>query len=187
MEWIVEIEATGADPHVGRRLQQLGKSFEVLYFARSRQSAAMLAEIEAAFAPPVFRDAPTGAYDAFHAADPVFRAWADTNLHAHKVAGYAIVTISLKAHGETPGDATSDQMREIAALAKAEASDEVAAAYVGKELKFGPDYLIPKPFDSRLILKIAPAVAQAAEILQGRAPVGAVNAAAATRLARLRS
>ncbi|OYT89421.1 MAG: NADP-dependent malic enzyme [Burkholderiales bacterium PBB6] len=53
-------------------------------------------------------------------------------------------------------------VREIAALAKAEASDEVAAAYVGKELKFGPDYLIPTPFDARLILRIAPAVAQAA-------------------------
>ncbi|GAA0759277.1 NADP-dependent malic enzyme [Ideonella azotifigens] len=54
-------------------------------------------------------------------------------------------------------------VREIAALAKAEASDEVAAAYAGKELKFGPEYLIPTPFDARLILRIAPAVAKAAE------------------------
>ena len=53
-------------------------------------------------------------------------------------------------------------VREIAALAKAETSDEVAAAYAGQELKFGPDYIIPKPFDVRLILRIAPAVAQAA-------------------------
>ncbi len=53
-------------------------------------------------------------------------------------------------------------VREIAALAKAETSDEVAAAYAGEELSFGPDYLIPKPFDARLILRIAPAVAQAA-------------------------
>src|SRR5436309_7078845 len=53
-------------------------------------------------------------------------------------------------------------VREIAALAKAETSDEVAAAYAGQELKFGPDYIIPKPFDSRLILRIAPAVAEAA-------------------------
>ncbi|MFM2406338.1 MAG: hypothetical protein RL223_4218 [Pseudomonadota bacterium] len=53
-------------------------------------------------------------------------------------------------------------VREIAALAKAETSDEVAAAYAGQELKFGPDYIIPKPFDARLILRIAPAVAQAA-------------------------
>jgi len=53
-------------------------------------------------------------------------------------------------------------VRQIADLAKSEISDEVAAAYVGQELSFGPDYLIPKPFDTRLILKIAPAVAQAA-------------------------
>ncbi|WP_278543715.1 NADP-dependent malic enzyme, partial [Delftia acidovorans] len=54
-------------------------------------------------------------------------------------------------------------VREIAALAKQDVSDEVAAAYQGKELKFGPDYLIPTPFDTRLILRIAPAVAKAAE------------------------
>ncbi|WP_024816056.1 NADP-dependent malic enzyme [Acidovorax sp. JHL-3] len=53
-------------------------------------------------------------------------------------------------------------VRQIADLAKADISEEVASAYAGKELTFGPDYLIPTPFDSRLILKIAPAVAQAA-------------------------
>ncbi len=53
-------------------------------------------------------------------------------------------------------------VREIADLAKAETSDEVATAYAGQDLKFGPEYLIPKPFDARLILRIAPAVAQAA-------------------------
>ncbi len=53
-------------------------------------------------------------------------------------------------------------VRQIAALAKENVSEEVANAYAGKELTFGPDYLIPTPFDSRLILKIAPAVAQAA-------------------------
>ncbi|MCA3449258.1 MAG: nitrite/sulfite reductase [Rhodobacter sp.] len=79
---------------------------------------ALLAEIEAAFAPPAFRDAPTGAYDAFRAADPVFRAWADTNLALHRNPQYAIVTVSLKAHGETPGDATGDQMRLLADLAE---------------------------------------------------------------------
>ncbi|MDO5085981.1 MAG: NADP-dependent malic enzyme [Comamonadaceae bacterium] len=53
-------------------------------------------------------------------------------------------------------------VREIAALAKAETSAEVAAAYAGKDLNFGPDYIIPTPFDPRLILRIAPAVAEAA-------------------------
>ena len=53
-------------------------------------------------------------------------------------------------------------VREIADLAKADISEEVANAYAGKELAFGPEYLIPTPFDSRLILRIAPAVAKAA-------------------------
>jgi malate dehydrogenase (oxaloacetate-decarboxylating)(NADP+) len=50
----------------------------------------------------------------------------------------------------------------IAELAQAEQSEVVAAAYVGEALAFGPEYLIPKPFDPRLMMKIAPAVAQAA-------------------------
>jgi malate dehydrogenase (oxaloacetate-decarboxylating)(NADP+) len=50
----------------------------------------------------------------------------------------------------------------IAELAQAEQSEVVAAVYVGEQLAFGPEYLIPKPFDPRLMIKIAPAVAQAA-------------------------
>ncbi|MDA0277014.1 MAG: NADP-dependent malic enzyme, partial [Proteobacteria bacterium] len=50
----------------------------------------------------------------------------------------------------------------IADLAQAEASDVVALAYGGQDLKFGPEYLIPRPFDPRLISSIAPAVARAA-------------------------
>lgn len=50
----------------------------------------------------------------------------------------------------------------IAELAQAEQSDEVANAYKGQSLEFGPEYIIPKPFDPRLIVKIAPAIAQAA-------------------------
>jgi malate dehydrogenase (oxaloacetate-decarboxylating)(NADP+) len=50
----------------------------------------------------------------------------------------------------------------IAELAQAEQSEVVAAAYAGQTLAFGPEYLIPKPFDPRLMIKIAPAVARAA-------------------------
>jgi malate dehydrogenase (oxaloacetate-decarboxylating)(NADP+) len=51
----------------------------------------------------------------------------------------------------------------IAELAEAEPNDAVAAAYAGEDLSFGPDYIIPKPFDPRLMAAIAPAVAKAAE------------------------
>ena len=79
---------------------------------------ALLDDIRAAFAPPAYRNAPTDAYDAFYKADPAFRAWADTNLAPHRNDQYAIVTISVKAHGQTPGDATSAQMRVMADLAE---------------------------------------------------------------------
>ncbi|MDX1571864.1 MAG: phosphate acyltransferase, partial [Xanthomonadales bacterium] len=50
----------------------------------------------------------------------------------------------------------------LAELARMEASDVSAAAYGGRPLRFGPDYLIPKPFDPRLAMQVAPAVAKAA-------------------------
>ncbi|HRF71205.1 MAG TPA: NADP-dependent malic enzyme [Accumulibacter sp.] len=53
-------------------------------------------------------------------------------------------------------------VKALAAMAQWEVSDEVAMAYAGQELRFGADYLIPKPFDRRLITTIAPAVAEAA-------------------------
>ncbi|MFP4003088.1 MAG: NADP-dependent malic enzyme [Alphaproteobacteria bacterium] len=53
-------------------------------------------------------------------------------------------------------------VRAIAALARAEPSDVVARAYRGERLRFGPDYILPKPFDPRLISAVAPAVARAA-------------------------
>ncbi|UOD49646.1 NADP-dependent malic enzyme [Orrella daihaiensis] len=53
-------------------------------------------------------------------------------------------------------------VKAIAELAQAEQTDEVAQAYQGQDLSFGPEYIIPKPFDPRLIVTIAPAVAEAA-------------------------
>ena len=59
----------------------------------------------------------------------------------------------------------------IAELAQAEQSDVVAAAYAGASLSFGPEYLIPKPFDPRLMMRIAPAVAQGGSgVRRGAAP-----------------
>jgi sulfite reductase (NADPH) hemoprotein beta-component len=89
----------------------------------------MLAEIERQFAPPAFRNGPTDTFEAAREADPIFRAWADTNLTAHRVDGYAIVTISLKKHGDTPGDATADQMRLMADLAEKYGHDELRISH----------------------------------------------------------
>jgi sulfite reductase (NADPH) hemoprotein beta-component len=103
--------------------------FETLRTAFNGADKALLAQIEPQFAAPDFVAKPVGAYDAAYAADPVFRAWADTNLTAHRRADHAIVSISLKAHGATPGDATDAQMRVMADLAATYAYDELRISH----------------------------------------------------------
>ncbi|WP_300058122.1 nitrite/sulfite reductase [uncultured Roseobacter sp.] len=89
----------------------------------------LLAGIEADFAGPQFKSAPETEYHDARQHYPAFRAWSDTNLTEHRVPGYAIVTISLKAHGATPGDATSAQMRLMADLAKRYGHDELRISH----------------------------------------------------------
>ncbi|MEL7132690.1 MAG: nitrite/sulfite reductase [Pseudomonadota bacterium] len=89
----------------------------------------MLREIEGHFAAPAFVTKSEAPFkDAYHN-DPVFRAWADTNLTAHRADGYKIVTISLKKHGATPGDASAAQMRLIADLAETYGYDEIRISH----------------------------------------------------------
>jgi sulfite reductase (NADPH) hemoprotein beta-component len=90
---------------------------------------AVLAGIAAQFAPPAFRQADASVYDARYATDPVFRSWADTNLTEHRDPDHAIVTVSLKAPGDTPGDATADQMRVLADLAERVGQDELRISH----------------------------------------------------------
>ncbi|MEM7075591.1 MAG: nitrite/sulfite reductase [Pseudomonadota bacterium] len=90
---------------------------------------AVFDDIKAAFAPPVFRRDSTALFETARKTDPIFRAWADTNLAAHRAPGYAIVQISLKAHGETPGDATARQIRAMADLAERFGHDELRISH----------------------------------------------------------
>jgi sulfite reductase (NADPH) hemoprotein beta-component len=90
---------------------------------------ALLAEIEAAFAPPALTALPLDGYERAYAADPIFRSWVDTNVRAHRRADHAIATISLKPIGGTPGDITADQMRVVAGLVEAYAYDELRASH----------------------------------------------------------
>ncbi|WP_417249033.1 nitrite/sulfite reductase [Celeribacter sp.] len=89
----------------------------------------VLAEIEPYFAPPAFATKATGTFDRAYGSDPVFRSWADTNLAAHKAEGYAIVTVSTKAHGKTPGDVSADQMRVLAQAARDWGHDELRISH----------------------------------------------------------
>ena len=110
----ITLHETGRD-EITRMVEERFAELKPLFGGNDQK---LLADIRAAFSAPAFRDAPVDAYDAFYKADPVFRAWADTNLARHRNDQYAIVTVSIKAHGQTPGDATSDQMRVLADLAE---------------------------------------------------------------------
>ncbi|WP_170442600.1 nitrite/sulfite reductase [Ruegeria arenilitoris] len=90
---------------------------------------ALLDQIKAHFAPPAFRKGSVAAFESAYSNDPVFRSWIDTNIAPHKQADHAIVTISIKKHGQTPGDATAEQMRVMADLAEQYSYDELRISH----------------------------------------------------------
>lgn len=89
----------------------------------------LLEQIKSAFAKPAFKSAPLDGFDVAYKNDPIFRSWVDTNIAAHATQGYAIASISIKAHGQTPGDATAEQMRVIASLARRFGHDEIRLSH----------------------------------------------------------
>lgn len=89
---------------------------------------ALLDKIKADFAMPDFVEG-IAEFEAQYAADPLFRSFVDTNAVDHKHPDHTILTVSLKAHGATPGDATSDQMRVLAEMAEAYAHDELRISH----------------------------------------------------------
>ncbi|MBS0408556.1 MAG: nitrite/sulfite reductase [Proteobacteria bacterium] len=90
-----------------------------------------LARIRAAFAPQGFETLPpvSAAFQSAKANDRAFARFARHNVKPHKVPGYAIVDVSLKAPGETPGDCSADQMDVVADLAERFSHDEVRVSY----------------------------------------------------------
>ncbi len=84
----------------------------------------MLAGIEAQFAPPAYLDNTPAPI-----LDPVLRSFVDTNVTAHRRDDHAVVTVSLKKHGDTPGDATAVQMRLLADLAETHAYGELRISH----------------------------------------------------------
>ncbi|MBO9409578.1 nitrite/sulfite reductase [Shimia sp. R9_1] len=89
----------------------------------------LFADIKAHFAPPAFRNAPVAEFEAAYDANPMFRSWVDTNLTEHRAPGYTIVTVSLKKQGKTPGDATAEQMRVLAQIARDYGHDELRISH----------------------------------------------------------
>ena len=93
--------------------------------------AGELKRIEAYFAPPAFETLPETdrGFEARRFEDRNFARWVTNNVDAHKVPGYAIVTISLKPEGGVPGDATAAQMDTVADLAEHFSLDEVRVSH----------------------------------------------------------
>lgn len=86
---------------------------------------ALVARLEAAFAPPAFEPAS----DLRPVLSAGLRSFIDTNVTAHKLPHYAIVTVSLKPIGGTPGDATAEQMRVLADLAEEYGHDDLRVSH----------------------------------------------------------
>ena len=110
-----------------RRL--VGERFAVVKGSFSGIDQVRLAEYKTHFAAPDFAVKSDAVFKDAYRRDPIFRSWADTNLSAHKADGYSIVSISIKKQGETPGDATSDQMRLMAQLAETYGHDELRISH----------------------------------------------------------
>lgn len=93
--------------------------------------AAEIARIQAYFAPPAFAALPARSegFEQAKADNARFARWVRTNVHAHKVKGYAMATISLKNPGVAPGDATALQMEAVAALGRAFSFDEIRVTH----------------------------------------------------------
>ena len=85
----------------------------------------LLAEIRGHFAPPEFIKGDNGA----PTLSPALRAFIDSNVTAHRHPDYAIVTVSMKSHGATPGDATAAQMEVLADLAETYGHDELRISH----------------------------------------------------------
>ncbi|MBS0388887.1 MAG: nitrite/sulfite reductase [Proteobacteria bacterium] len=100
---------------IGEFARQVEAEFAANRDAAPRVDAAMIARLRDSFRPPAYLS--LGDIDASTGAAAGFAAWYRHNTRAHKVSGYRVVFISLKKHGEAPGDMTARQMDALADLA----------------------------------------------------------------------
>jgi sulfite reductase (NADPH) hemoprotein beta-component len=117
-------------------IDEVRKAVEEEFAASNRAAIAAdpkeVERINAYFAPPAYETLPdtSARLEAAKAQDPELKRFIDTNGFAHKVPGYVAITVSLKAIGAAPGDATSDQMRALADLADAYSLGELRVTHL---------------------------------------------------------
>ncbi len=116
---------------VDRLREQIAAEFERIRGPHYRLDAGIVDAIRSHFAPPPFATLPavSTALDQARREDPAFARWARSNLTPHQQPGYAAVTLSLKPTGGIPGDATSDQMEAVAALADRYSFGEIRVSH----------------------------------------------------------
>ena len=108
---------------------EVEKIFELQRDQFAGPPAEMVAAIEAMFAPPEFNNTRSNVSEVQLQHSPALRAFLETNVAEHKNPAYAIVTVSLKPVGGTPGDASADQMRVLAQLAEQFGHDELRVSH----------------------------------------------------------
>ncbi|MBX2836796.1 MAG: nitrite/sulfite reductase [Gammaproteobacteria bacterium] len=107
---------------VDQRYQVIAKAFQG--FDQRQLSA-----IESQFSVPPFAERDVSFFSDAYQSKPQFKQWYDRNTTTHRHNDYRLVTVSLKEHGQTPGDATSGQMRVLADLAKSFSYDELRISH----------------------------------------------------------
>lgn len=116
------VHELGRDEYV----RQVEEEFAHLLTQPIEPPLAELERIKTHFVDPGFE---AGASDDLDLTDPDFRLWVERNTHPHKQAGYVIATVSLKPVGGIPGDASADQIRLMAQLAKDYSFDELRVTH----------------------------------------------------------
>ncbi|HKX80178.1 MAG TPA: nitrite/sulfite reductase [Novosphingobium sp.] len=106
--------------------RQVEEEFALLQSQGIEPPLAELERIKAHFVDPAFE---VDASDALDRSDPDFALWVDRNCHAHKQPGYIVATVSLKPVGGIPGDASADQIRLMADLARDYSFDELRVTH----------------------------------------------------------
>ena len=108
---------------------QIEAHFNAIKDSHPPVSEALMAQITADFAPPDFSHITAFDLESQLRISPEFARWAEQSLHEHRDNNHVSVSISLKKHGATPGDASASQMRVMADIAKAYAYDELRVSH----------------------------------------------------------
>ena len=123
------IKITVSEMGIDRFKERVHDAFERLRPAFTGQDLSVLGEIQADFEPPRFLEKSQDVYFSALDSDTYFRTWVERNVNPHKHPSYASVTISLKGHGKTPGDASAEQMRVMASLAERFGHEELRVSH----------------------------------------------------------